>query len=240
MGTVVISQPMLFPWPGFFEQLMLADSYVDLVDVQFSKGSFTNRVQLKFPQERRWLTVPLAGQGSFRTIAALQAAAGDWRAQHRQLVQASLHDAPYLADALAIMDAAYRHDDLCDLLIASIDAPAAYLGIALPRRTRSPTLGIGGQSWSRVRDIVLHLGGDRYLTGHGAARYLDHAAFEAAGIAVDYVDYSCTPWPQGPGAFTPYVSILDLIARTGPAAARYLQPRTLPWRAFLDRAGAAA
>ncbi|MFX8397163.1 WbqC family protein, partial [Acinetobacter baumannii] len=88
-----ISQPMLFPWPGFFEQLMLADSYVDLVDVQFSKGSFTNRVQLKFPQERRWLTVPLAGQGSFRTIAALQAAAGDWRAQHRQLVQASLHDA---------------------------------------------------------------------------------------------------------------------------------------------------
>ena len=64
--------------------------------------------------------------------------------------------------------------------------------------------------------------------------------FEAAGVAIDYVDYSCTPWPQGPGEFTPYVSILDLIARTGRDAAQYLQPRTLPWRAFLDRKGIAA
>ena len=240
MSTVVISQPMLFPWPGFFEQLMLADSYVDLDDVQFSKGSFTNRIQLRFPEGRRWLTVPLAGKGTFQTIARLQAADGDWRAQHRRLVQASLHDAPYLADALAIVDEVHRHENLCDLLIASIDLPAAYLGIAPARRARSHQLGLGGQSWNRVRDIVLHLGGTRYLTGHGAIRYLDHAAFEAAGIAVDYIDYSCTPWPQGPGTFSPYVSILDLIARTGPAAKTYLRPRTLPWRAFAERAGAAA
>ena len=44
---VVISQPMLFPWVGMLEQIMLADVFVHYADVQFSKGSFTNRVQIK-------------------------------------------------------------------------------------------------------------------------------------------------------------------------------------------------
>ena len=47
MTVVVISQPMLFPWVGMFEQIRLADVYVHYTDVQFSKGSFVNRVQIK-------------------------------------------------------------------------------------------------------------------------------------------------------------------------------------------------
>lgn len=38
---------MFFPWVGFLEQLKLVDVYVFYDDVQFSKGSFTNRVQVK-------------------------------------------------------------------------------------------------------------------------------------------------------------------------------------------------
>jgi hypothetical protein len=41
-GTVVISQPMFFPWVGMLEQLKLADTYVHYDDVQFEKGSFSN------------------------------------------------------------------------------------------------------------------------------------------------------------------------------------------------------
>ena len=55
---VVISQPMLFPWVGLFEQIRAADVYVHYDDVQFSKGSFTNRVQIKTARGPRWLTVP--------------------------------------------------------------------------------------------------------------------------------------------------------------------------------------
>ena len=56
---VVISQPMFFPWVGFLEQMRLADVYVHYDDVQFSKGSFTNRVQIKTPEGFIWLTAPL-------------------------------------------------------------------------------------------------------------------------------------------------------------------------------------
>ncbi|WP_334145636.1 WbqC family protein [Hyphomicrobium sp.] len=236
MATVVITQPMLFPWPGFFEQLMLADTYIYLDDAQFSKGSFTNRIQVLRGPARSWMTIPLAGKGSFQTISALQAAGDAWKASHRALLCQSLIGAPFLDDALAIFDAVYRRTSLLELLIASIEEPARYLGVGSGCIVaRSSALGVDGTSWRRVRDLVRQAGGTRYVTGHGAARYLDHAAFAEAGIDVAYMAYSRTRWPQPGGAFTPYVSILDLIARTGPAARDHLNPATIPWRDFLQQ-----
>lgn len=233
MTAVVISQPMLFPWPGFFEQLALADSYVYLDDAQFSKGSFTNRIQVRYGHDRRWMTIPLAGKGSFQTIAELKADGSEWKKGHRDLLRQSLHDAPYRDDALAIFDNVYKAESVCDLLIASIEEPARYLGIGANRTiARTSELAIAGTSWQRVLDIVCHFDGTRYLTGHGAAHYLDHSAFEQNGVGVEYMHYSLTEWPQGGGTFTPYVTILDLIANTGPKSAQYLMPETIPWRQF--------
>lgn len=236
MTTVVITQPMLFPWPGFFEQLMLADSYIYLDDAQFSKGSFTNRIQLLRGAERCWMTIPLAGKGSFQRISALQAAGDAWKASHRSLLRQSLIGAPFLDDALAIFDRVYQHTSLIDLLIASIEEPARYMGLGAERRVvRSSALGVEGTSWQRVLDLVRQAHGTCYVTGHGAANYLDHAAFADAGVEVAYMHYSRTRWPQPGESFTPYVSILDLIARTGRAARDYLHPATIPWRDFLQR-----
>ncbi|MNL79370.1 hypothetical protein D3C87_2059600 [compost metagenome] len=52
--------------------------------------------------------------------------------------------------------------------------------------------------------------------------------------------YSLTPWPQGPGDFTPYVTILDLIAHKGPDARSHLAPQTVSWREFLAARQASA
>jgi hypothetical protein len=85
-----------------------------------------------------------------------------------------------------------------------------------------------------VLDVVRALGGTRYITGHGARHYLDHEAFEAAGVAVEYMDYRCTPYPQFHGAFTPYVSILDLVAHCGHEGVSHIHSGTRPWRSFID------
>lgn len=234
MTTVVISQPMLFPWPGFFEQFALADSYIHLDDAQFSKGSFTNRIQVKLADGRRWMTIPLSGKGSFQRIADLSAIDAAWKQAHRDLLRQSLRGAPFLADALSIMDEAYGNQQVCDILKASIELPAAYMGLGSTLKIcDSSSLGVEGQSSQRVLNLVKAVGGTRYVTGHGAANYLDHEAFETVGIGVDYMDYSLTSWPQGTGSFTPYVTILDLIAHTGAQARTYLRPGTISWQSFL-------
>ena len=237
MSAVVISQPMLFPWPGFFEQLMLADTYYFLDDTQFSKGSFTNRIQIKVGGQIKWMTIPLAGKGTFQEIRALRANDDTWRKGHIDLLKQAFRQAPFRADAIALAEAAYVHEDICTALIASIELSADYLGIGRGQtRGLTSTLGIEGRSWQRVLDIVLGAGGTRYLTGHGAAGYLDHEAFARTGVDVEYIAYSKTPWPQGEGEFTPYVSVLDLIAHTGPEAANYLKPATASWRNFVGPA----
>jgi hypothetical protein len=229
--TVVISQPMLFPWPGFFEMIALADVYVHLDDAQFSKGSFTNRIQIKYPNGMKWMTVPLARGGTFQKISDLEAAGDGWKAQHRMLVVEALRGAPYLNTALGLIDDVYAQDSLLEILCASIEKCTGALGLPKPLRwERASSLGLAGASWQRVLAMVTALGGTRYVTAHGAMNYLDHEAFERAGVGVEYVAYSKTPYAQQHGLFTPYVSILDLIANEGPAARLKLRPETIPWR----------
>ncbi len=95
MTAVVITQPMLFPWPGFFEQLMIADSYVYLDDTQFSKGSFTNRIQLLRGNDRCWMTIPLAGKGSFQKISGACCGGRGLEGEPSRLLRQSLLGAPF-------------------------------------------------------------------------------------------------------------------------------------------------
>src|SRR5690606_21435204 len=46
MTLVAIHQPNYAPWLGYFHKLAQADVFVFLDDAQFSKGSYTNRVQV--------------------------------------------------------------------------------------------------------------------------------------------------------------------------------------------------
>lgn len=226
---------MLFPWPGFFEQLMLADVYLFLDDTQFSKGSFTNRIQIKHRDKQKWMSIPLEGKGSFQTIAKLMPSATGWRTAHQAFLKQAYADAAYGDAALDLIRSVYERQRLCDLLIASIEQSAEYLGIGKgQRRTLTSTMEVEGRSWRRVLDLVHSCGGTRYITGHGAAGYLDHEAFEAEGVSVEYMRYSLTPWPQRGPDFAPYVSVLDLIANAGPGGAAYLRPQTIPWREFMQ------
>ena len=84
-------------------------------------------------------------------------------------------------------------------------------------------------------DVCRALGATRYVTGHGAASYLDHAAFDAAGIEVRYMDYALKPYPQMHGTFTPYVTILDAIACCGSGARQLMASGTVNWSEHVDR-----
>ncbi len=235
MTTVVISQPMYFPWPGFLAQLALADIVVWLVDAQFSKGSFTNRVQVKLPTGTSWLSVPVKHTGSSTKIADLTAANPHWLESHVAKLKQSLKDTPYLDTTLALVQRLERYDKLCDALIASSEGLASRCGIAPKSTCLSTDLNIGGHGSERVMHIVKELGGTRYVTGHGARNYLEHKGFELAGINVEYMEYDVRPWGRVEDDFSPFVTGLDLLAHVGPAqAASYLNPRTRHWKEFLQ------
>jgi hypothetical protein len=228
---------MFFPWVGLFEQIRLADVHVHYDDVQFSKGHFVNRVQVKTAQGSRWLTVPLRelhlGQ---RINEVCLDDAQPWRQRHLALLSQAYRDAPFLGVMLKLVGDVYeqRVRSLADLAIASMEAVCRFLRLAAHAEfLRSSALGVPGTSSRRVLDIVRHVGGDVYITGHGARNYLDHDLFEANGIRVEYIDYQKRPYPQLHGEFTPFVSILDLIANEGTAGREVMVSPTVYWKDFL-------
>lgn len=235
---VVVSQPMLFPWIGMLEQVRLADTYVHYNDVQFSKGSFVNRVQVKTENGPRWLTVPLANLHLGQRIDEIAINnQRPWREQHLALLAQAYVSAPFRETMLELVRDVYAHDypTLDALSAASMMALCRYYGLDRDRRFIDVgTLGINGKGSERVLRIVKAVGGVTYVTGHGARNYLDHGLFEAAGVTVEYMNYQKVPYAQQHGDFTPYVSGLDLIANCGRDGGRYICSATMPWKDFID------
>ncbi|MBU1309937.1 MAG: WbqC family protein [Gammaproteobacteria bacterium] len=234
---VVISQSMFFPWRGMLEQLKLADVFVHYDDVPFSKGSFTNRVQLKTAHGPKWLTLPLSDLHLGQHIEQVQVTAKSiWLNRHLALLEQSLSKAGYYQDALELYSSVTESStvSLADISRKSMLALSDYFKLSQTVEfIDSRSLRIGGSGSTRVLDIVKALGGTSYITGQGARQYLQHHEFADAGIDVQYMNYCCTPYPQLDGPFTPYVSALDLVANCGPDAAQWLQPQTVSWQEFL-------
>lgn len=236
---VVISQPMYFPWVGFLEQVRLADIFVYYDDVQLSSGSFHNRVQVKTRNGAQWLTLPLRKGPLKETFInnAMVDSTIDWRTRQRHLLKNSYREAPFFADMISIFEsvASMQTETLSDITIKSIEALLEYFNISGNKQfLKSSCLGISGRSTQRVLDIVLSLGGNEYVTGHGAKNYLDHSLFEQHGVSIGYMDYQKEIYPQLHGEFTPFVSALDLIANCGTAGKKHICSDIISWRDFAD------
>ncbi len=230
---------MLFPWVGLLEQVRLADVYVHYDDVQFSKGSFTNRVQLKAPDGVKWLTLPLRNLRLGTEIRALAIDdRRDWRQSHLGLLNTCYRSAPHYSEMIELVERVYGGpaETVSEVSARSIEALNEYFELGDPTKFHwSSALGIDGASTERVLNIVRHFGGDVYITGHGAKAYFDHELLERYGIRTEYVDYQKRTYPQLYGDFTPYVSSLDLIANLGRDGRAVIASGTVHWKDFLAR-----
>jgi WbqC-like protein family len=233
---VVISQPMFFPWVGLFEQVRLANIYVHYGDVQFSKGSFVNRVQIKTAHGPKWITVPLEGLSLGQSIDDVKVGATDWKRRHLGVLEQSYADAPHVELMLELVSSVYSREfaTIGELSKASLEAVCNFYGLHSGRRFLDVRdLGIEGTGSQRVLEIVRALGGKTYVTGWGARNYLAHERFERERIAVEYMNYEKVPYPQLHGAFNPSVSVLDLIANTGKSGVDVIRSKTVNWKHFL-------
>jgi len=229
---------MLFPWVGMFEQIRLADVFVYYDDFQFSKGSFTNRVQLKSEKSSEWMTLPLEkirlGQNINEVIVSSHS---DWRGKHLSQLERCYAGAEYFDEMMAIVESVYamRSNSLSDIAMASMNAICDYFSLSDVRTfCLSSEYAFEGKSSERVLDYVTYFHGTRYVSGLGALNYLNHELFEENGVSVEYMEYEKKPYPQLFGAFTPYVTVLDLIANCGKDGREFICSGTIGWQSMND------
>jgi hypothetical protein len=232
----VVSQPMFFPWVGLFEQIHLADVFIHYDDVQLPQGrTFITRVQLKGSDGVQWLTMPIKREGALRAInESFTNDEKDWRQTHLKTLQQLYMKAPFLRDMLDIVEGVYAANtsSVASLNIAATERIAAYFDLDCDFQLSS-NLQVPGRSSERLLDLVRKLNGDVYITGHGARNYLAHELFEDHGVRVEYMIYNQTEYRQLHGAFTPFVSSLDLIANEGKNGRRVIASSSVYWKEFV-------
>jgi hypothetical protein len=227
---------MYFPWIGILEQMRLADMFVHYDDAQNPQGrSFISRVKIARQLETMWLTVPTKKQGIMNINQTKIDYSQRWQLKHLNSLAHFYAKAPFRDDALSLVEEVFQHKDasLADMNIRALEATAGYFSLQA-KTMRSSSISTKDKSSQKLINIVKVLGGDKYITGHGAKNYLEHELFEANGISVEYMDYKNKVYPQSGDEFISHMSILDLIAHKGPLGIDCICSETLHWREFIN------
>ena len=223
---IAIVQSSYIPWKGYFDLIRSVDAFILLDNVQFTRRDWRSRNKIKTHQGVAWLSIPVHTRGRYtQLIEETTTSDPAWGRRHWQILRANYANTPYFdryADRFASL---YENpsERLSEVNYAFIAAICDMAGIKTPIMWSNQYQARETAS-ERLIDLCLAAGGTRYLSGPNAKDYLDVAAFEAAGIAVEFADYSGYPeYPQPHGPFEHHVSVLDLLFCTGPRALDFMK-----------------
>jgi hypothetical protein len=222
---VGIVQSNYLPWRGYFDFIDEVDLFIVFDDVQYTVRDWRNRNRIKTAQGLRWLSVPVRHRHRSQLICETEIDSSRyWQRDHRNLVATHLRQAPYLGDALALLDNAFAidHRTISDLNVTMIRALCRYFAIDTPIRS-STELHASGAKTDRLLALLCAVGATTYVSGPSARAYLDESRFRDAGIRLEYKSYCYQPYPQLHGPFEGAVSAIDLVANCGRDGKRWLK-----------------
>lgn len=214
---VAIHQPNYLPWQGFFEKMAMADVFVLLDTVQFSKDSYTQRTKIRTKEGWMWLTIPVEKEYHFKPIREVKLPKdGKWMKKHKASIVANYSNTGHYDDWLVDGYYGQEHETLQAFNEAGILYLKKKLGIrARILRASEMDLTNGLKSSDMLIDIVRKAGGDTYISGSGGDKYQDTSSFRANGITLEYAKFEPVPYVQRWDGFEPYMSVIDRLFNVG-------------------------
>ena len=230
---VAIHQPNFFPWLGYFAKIARADRFILLDHVEFSRGSWVNRVRLLIGGAPRWITAPVHRDGSHLAITSLRLDEGQpWRRRLTRTLQAGYGRCPHFDSVMPVVDdlLAFPGDGLAAFNAAVVRRLSHLLGLTaqveLASTIAADHAGCRPES-ARGSELLVALcravGASTYLAGQGAGGYEDPGVYAAADLRYRTSDFVVRPYRQrGTGEFVAGLSVLDALFNVGPEATRLL------------------
>ncbi len=227
---VAIVQSAYLPWRGYFDLIRQADVFVFLDGVQFAPRTWRTRNYIKAATGNRLrLSVPV--RRKHRLIKDVELSTSQpWIRKHQRSIEHAYARAPY------------RHE-IVSMLGKSYASPPQYLYQLNRKLIRvlwdyatggQQKLFLGDEEFDlpngicaneRLIAICESLEATEYLSGPSAKDYINTDKWRACGIAVRYMDYKYSRYPQLHGAFEQNVSILDPLMYYGPGSLAWILKR---------------
>ena len=212
-------QPQYLPWLGFFDKMDRADHFVLLDTVQYKKNEWQNRNRIRIREGWQWLTVPVRYHHPMTIREVRIDATSPWRRKHIEALRTHYGRArqPRLYDGLEEL----LHqpiDDLATLNSRGVGLLAGLLGVRTPMTTASALDDLPEGADQRLIALCRRFGCATYIAGAGGQSYMDPAAWQEAGITVEFQDFHHPVYPQTHAGFEPNLSAVDLLFNHGAGA----------------------
>lgn len=225
---VTIHQPNYFPYPGFFQKVLLSDIYVILDRAQF-EFDITNRNKVITP-EGSWsrISVPIKKGQKFFEIRNVEINNDQpWAEKNWDLIHKSYNDSPFFDLYKTTLNSVFKKkwNLIFDLNFYTLKKVLEWLNIKTEIILDSE-LDVGGKSSEHLLNICKKLGATKYLSGPGGRDYLNEKIFEQNIIKVEYQKHDPVIYPQKYAkSFVPNLSILDLLFNMGSDSKKLITKR---------------
>ncbi len=211
---VAIHQPNYLPWIGFFQKMALADVFVILDNVQFSRDSYTQRTKIRTKNGWLWLTIPIEKKFYFQSIKDIPLPEdNNWQKKHWMSIVSNYSKAKYYNEYEEFFEKLYSNN-LKNLQVFNEEG-ILYLIDALDieiELIKASELELDDlKSTDLIVEIVNKVGGDCYLSGMGGGNYMDESKFKDNGIQLEYFKYKPFEYEQRWDGFEPNMSSIDLL-----------------------------
>jgi hypothetical protein len=233
MKKVAILQPGYLPWLGFFDQMLRADVFVLLEDVQYTVRDWRNRNRIKTANGILWLTVPVRAKGvRTRPIKDVEIDnEQNWQRAHFKSLKTFYRKAEYFDEIISSVSDMYhkKYRFLIDIDMDFILKVQEYLSIP-SKLIFSSSLNSAATKDEKLLSVCKSLDATHYLSGTAAQNYLREEIFTDEGIIVEWQDF-CHPfydqlWLEKQG-FVSHLSIIDLLFNHGKASLDILSGNNL-------------
>lgn len=216
-----IHQHHYFPWLGYMDKMAKADVFLLLDRVQLTDASYMFRHQLLDKNgEKKYITIPFNKKGYMqRPYNELELnAAVDWQTRQKNFIFDNYRRHPYFSQIWTEIEPVFteRYDCLWQVTDASVRIMRRLLDVTTPLVYQSSLRPAEGKKSEFLIDLLQQLGAEGYLSGRGAMKYMDMDLFAAAGIRVEYQQFTLPVYPQKNAAqFVPGISGLDILFNCG-------------------------
>jgi hypothetical protein len=225
MKILAASIPEYFPSINLYLKLLYSDVFLLADNLQYSKHSLVNRTNIKTPEGKKWLTVPvLTSKKGIQTITEVNILPeSNWRRKHELALKANYKFSPYFEYYFPKYEKLFNSEwqSILNLDITIIDIIKKQLRINKELHYSSK-LKSEKSGTDRISELVKKYNCDAYLIFESEISFVNKKDLEKDGIELIIKKFIIKEYMQQFEPFIPDLSIIDLLFNLGNDSIEYL------------------
>lgn len=211
---VAIMQPYFLPYIGYFQLIQAVDQFVIYDNIKYTKKGWINRNRFLQNGKDKVFSIALkAGADSMDIVQRVVSESFDRSALLKQF-EAAYRKAPHFYSAFPVIEklVCYESTDLFSYILNSVRVVCAYLDIGtdiLISSSLDIDRALSGQG--RVIAICKYTSAAQYINAIGGQELYDPSAFQANGLALNFLKSRPYEYAQFGNSFVPWLSIVDVM-----------------------------